>query len=232
MTIGRVDGKLDNISADSIVGYDRERKVWPVMFSGEMVRSLRARRKSVTRRISPSALGKVYAGDLLYVREAFRVSGSLDAVRPSMLAEELERFYEADQIKNPLAGKLRPGMFMPKKFSRITLEVISVTKEPLHDITEDDAVEEGVLPLLRPKSEIAAAAGIPLSGGDLNVLYMDYNNPESAGLKSPIESFKSLWSTLHKEASKTWEVNPEVDRIEFAVHPMSVESYLESFTDE
>ncbi len=226
--VDMLNGTSRKIRSASIVGYDREPVVGPVLFSADMVRSLRARRKTVTRRLATSPLRKRYAGDLLYVREAFRVAGSLDDIKPSKIAPMLIKYYEADGIEDPKAGKLRPAMFMPRKYSRLMLEVINIRTEPLQDITAEDAIEEGILPLIRAKSPIAAASGKPLTGADCNVLYTNYSDPEGPGLEDPIESFRTLWESLHTKEGERWEDNPDVIRLEFSVSAKNVDEHLES----
>ena len=55
-----VDGLPRDIAAANIEGYDRERNVGPILFSEDMVRSLRAKRKTVTRQLATSPLRNKY----------------------------------------------------------------------------------------------------------------------------------------------------------------------------
>jgi len=192
-----------------------------------MVRALRARRKSVTRRLASSPLGKHHAGDLLYVREAWRVKAFLDKTTPTALAAETILHFDADGPSPAGFGKFRPGMHHPRIFSRLTLEVLNIRKERIQDITEADAIEEGIFPMIRHKSQIAAAAGIPVSAEDTITLYRDYQNIEGPGFSDPIESFRSLWNSLHGRPGEKWVDNPEVVRVEFSVIPQNVDRYTE-----
>ena len=75
--------------------------------------------------------------------------------------------------------------------SRITLEVVSVRVERLHEITEDDAAREGVT-----MADVAA--------GNLRVL----------GEMGPLRyQFAELWERIH--GSGSWTTNPWVWRVEF-----------------
>lgn len=81
-------------------------------------------------------------GDRLWVREAWRVSSAQDSLAPRDLPDGLKAEYVAD---GPAIfdGRIRPGMFMPRWASRITLEITDVRVERLQDISEDDARAEG-----------------------------------------------------------------------------------------
>lgn len=152
-------------------------------------------------------------GDRLWVREAFRLTDTFDADSPNRVAERcLDAGYskpwaplqfEADGSQrnwmnvgtltypttSPQAGKLRPGIHMPRWVSRITLEVSGVRVERLQDINEHDAAAEGV------------AAWAP---GALS--------PESQSADLS-DQFRWLWGSINGDAS--WSTNPWVWVVEF-----------------
>jgi hypothetical protein len=79
-------------------------------------------------------------GDQLWVREAWSTHSCFDDIPPRDLTTR-SIAYEAD---GPITtGKLRPGMFMPRWASRITLEVTGVRADRLQNITRGDAMAEG-----------------------------------------------------------------------------------------
>jgi hypothetical protein len=123
-------------------------------------------------------------GDRIWVREAWRVGKPHDATRPRDMLPPLvgrgqgvtvlyeaggarsvgpagreEPVYPDDAPMPEWAGKLRPSMFMPRAFSRITLEVTNVRVERLQDISEDDARAEGVEKSTDPIHPYAFAYG-------------------------------------------------------------------------
>lgn len=86
---------------------------------------------------------KVKAGDVLWVREAWRVPPQYDSVKPSDLGMLYDRIeYEADD-DGPGGGKLRPSMHMPRWACRLTLHVKQVVVQRLQKMTELDALAEG-----------------------------------------------------------------------------------------
>lgn len=120
-------------------------KVHPIIFSGDMVRALRAGRKTQTRRLSTSPLSKVNVGDLLYVRERFRQEAIDDELKPTEAPGAI--WYDADgQPDSELewSHKSRPAIHLPRDASRLTLRVTAVAFEALQDISEADAQSEGV----------------------------------------------------------------------------------------
>lgn len=88
--------------------------------------------------------------------------------------------------------KWRPSIHMPRWASRITLTVTEVMVQRLQEISEADAVAEGVH-AVRTLSEGSTEFSAP----------------------SHIESFRGLWNSLH--GPDAWTANPWVVAVTFAV---------------
>ncbi|HKQ24136.1 MAG TPA: hypothetical protein VJT81_06805 [Burkholderiales bacterium] len=85
-------------------------------------------------------------GDQLWVREAWRTLPDADSIAPrNLMNVEAYTHYEADGNHDGM-GKLRPGMFMPRWASRITLEVTEIRVERIQEISDDDILCEGIDP--------------------------------------------------------------------------------------
>lgn len=132
----------------------------PIPFSAPMVRALRDGSKTQTRRIVKgldvragmpepewrsliSCCPYGQSGDRLWVREAWRTLDAHDHIPPREMDASYRLWFEADTPHQPGFGKYRPGMFMPRWASRITLEIVSVRVELLQDISRGDAMGEG-----------------------------------------------------------------------------------------
>ncbi|MFC3693394.1 hypothetical protein [Chenggangzhangella methanolivorans] len=90
---------------------------------------------------------KVQPGDHLWVRETWSISSIYDGCRPRDLNPERVPLwcgirYAATQER--LGIKDRAAIHMPRWASRLTLEVTEVRVERLQDISEADAIAEGV----------------------------------------------------------------------------------------
>lgn len=77
---------------------------------------------------------------------------------------------------------------MPRRASRITLEITGVRVERLQDISEADAIAEGIAPF-----------------GDGNGYHVDEGTHYAA---SPADSYASLWESINGPIS--WDANPWV----------------------
>lgn len=153
--------------------------------------------------------------DALWVREAFYAYGYwalLDGkwtFNDSTLQYEGYRYidnppHEINEHRNDGIGWYkRPSIFMPRVASRITLKIKSISVERLHDITEDDAIKEGITPV----ESFDSGAGI--SGRQMYMNYLPWGYMEVL----PKDSFESLWQLINGKES--WESNPWVWRIEF-----------------
>lgn len=183
-------------------------------------------------------------GDRLWVREAWRVGKPNDTTRPrDILPPLIERgqgvtvLYEAGgwrsvgpkgreepayQDNKPMpewAGKLRPSMFMPRAFSRITLEVTGVRVERLQDISEGDAIAEGVeSPEIerydRDRTICPRCGGTRLHDalGPNGGVMCDVDCREC---DTHVKRYQHLWDSLNAERGYGWNTNPWVWVIEF-----------------
>ena len=109
-----------------------------------------------------------------------------------------------EAYEHPEKIKWRPSIFMPRYASRITLRVTNVRCERLQDITEEDAIAEGMLCCddWQSKEYTKACAEAKAS-----------NKRPPLGL-SPRQSFMELWGKLNGKKCP-WESNPYVWIYEF-----------------
>jgi hypothetical protein len=146
-------------------------------------------------------------GDRLWVREAFRLVRTVpggadgDKIAPSKYLDSTRRFEADGAVSYPDAGmrvfgKLRPGMFMPRWASRITLEVTGVRVERLQDISEADAMAEGCT-----RNHNNYYWGGPHKAGGLK---------QMANAK---QAYQDLWESINSPGS--WDANPWVWVVEF-----------------
>jgi hypothetical protein len=137
-------------------------------------------------------------GDRLWVREAW-----------SRDEEDGALFYRADvgtgneaddwqrNIDDGASGyRWKPSIFMPRCASRITLEVTAVRVERLQDISEADALAEGVSPKWEPGCS-----------GRLMEAFGGFSFRPAAS------AYAELWEQIN--GSGSWDFNPWVWAIEF-----------------
>lgn len=156
-------------------------------------------------------------GDLLYVREAWRVSADLDELSPADLLPMVSVRYEADNALNPGGlpiinpGRLRPGMHALKRHSRLTLRVTEVRVQRLQEISEEDARAEG--------AAYHDGRGIGHSG---------WRHDPAHGYVYPLarDSFGHLWQSLNAKRGFGWDVNPWVAAVSFEVILENVDAVL------
>lgn len=158
-----------------------------------------------------------YPGDRLWVRETWRPVGPWECRDDKATVQ-----YRADgeyrrrtgwpsefRIKTTDgADKWRPSIFMPRWASRITLEITDVRVERLQDISEADAIAEGVEPVVFTAQDIEDTPADTEEGQLLRHL-----GPGQLTAKS---NFQVLWDEINgKRAS--WASNPWVWVVEFRV---------------
>lgn len=191
----------------------------PILFNTEMVRAILDGRKTATRRlIKPQPLfkndiiyrhenGKWYispdndnfgeseikskyqTGDILYARETWSYLWSAENPKTRRFVYRATDTYSFAE-KYIAKFKWHPSIHMPKEAARIFLRVKDVRVERLQEITDEQAIAEGIIP-----QKLVAGKTI-----------------------SPKYSFVNLWDSTLKPANLDrygWEVNPWVWVIEF-----------------
>lgn len=191
-------------------------KVRPILFSTPMVQAILDGRKKQTRRIikpqpqdvtiygdgkvvwHPEVIKRPYEiGDVLWVRETFGQIISLDEI-----------VYKADicspEVDKPFFG-WKPSIFMPKTACRLYLQVKNIRVERLNDISEEDAIAEGIENLSETEFNCNLFKNYLSSENE-----MDYQNFTT---DNAVLSFQTLWHKINGPTS--WVKNPFVWVIEF-----------------
>lgn len=121
----------------------------PILFSAPMVRAILDGKKTMTRRIYKTCFNSWQVGDRLWVRETYLVAQDdsnttkiiYAATDPNLLGMGFN--YSVKCSSKTQLPIWKPSIFMPRKYSRITLEITDIKRELLRDISEDDAKREG-----------------------------------------------------------------------------------------
>ena len=101
---------------------------------------------------------------------------------------------ENSRTEQKIGWYKRTSLFMPMEACRLFLKVKSVRVERLHDISEEDAIAEGIEQLFKETSEW--------------VYYRNYNESKHLATFNPHESFFSLWQSIN--GRKSLDANPWV----------------------
>jgi hypothetical protein len=132
-------------------------------------------------------------GDRLWVREAWTTHKFMDAIPPRDLTTISIAYVADGPIKT---GKYRQAFHMPRRYSRILLDVTAVRVERLQDISEADAKAEGVTPKWEPGC----------SGRLMEALGGFRFRPAGS-------AYAELWEQINGPGS--WDANPWVWVVEF-----------------
>lgn len=147
----------------------------------------------------PSPWQRVKPGDRLWVRETwmprahYEVGGRTTDLR---FAADFKDYQ----------GKWRSPIHMPRWASRLTLVVTATKIEKVSNISEADAIAEGI-------------GRNPVQEGTW-IAYPERSS--AAGYMKATESFRSLWVDLHGAAS--WVDNVEVVALTFDVHKTNIDA--------
>jgi len=186
----------------------------PILFNGPMVQAIREERKTQTRRVMkpqppdwtgdlfplsngkwrarhPSTVGRPSAASPVF-RCPYGILGDRLWVRETWALVDGELWYRAD-TDEPERIKWKPSIYMPRDYSRITLEVTGVRVKRVQDISVGDAMEEGI-------DEIP---------------HLWEALPELPGPSHFVDAFRILWDSINTKRGFGWEANPWVWVVEF-----------------
>ncbi len=151
-------------------------------------------------------------GDKLWVKETWNAS-SLDGTWwedmvgtcSEKMAFNWNMYYKAT---SQTCKKWRPSRFMPKAFSRITLEVKDVRVERVQDISDEDILAEGTPIPVSPNGEILfqlATKPFPLSH------YVENPKPKTWTETDYLRAYWGhLWDSINLKRGYGYDVNPWV----------------------
>jgi hypothetical protein len=188
-----------------------------IIFSAPMVRAILDGSKTQTRRTIkttfPISNPVIDGGWLNYadandgmkytIKLPFDVGMRLWVKETFCLSADLTPFYKADYGRTPKSELIaefatwKPSIFMPRCFSRILLEVVEVRCQLLNDISEADAIAEGLTRCSTGAWEI----DLPKLGFKRRI--------------DPRDTYAALWDYLNFEKGFGWEQNPYVWAITF-----------------
>lgn len=149
--------------------------------------------------------GKI--GDLLWVREEHKVWTANKYWHCEFKnGEVMEMYYKSlplvtlqNLAKRKTLGKWQRARFMPKALCRIWLEITEIKVEHLQDISEEDAIAEG----------------IKYNNHTYPPVLFNYLTKQSIHGGFPSVSFKTLWQSIN--GTESWDSNPWVWVVKFKV---------------
>lgn len=161
----------------------------------DMVNALLAEKPRDPMSIPSCPYGRI--GDRLWIKEAWTgtwhpTPQNENNIHLHYRADGSERFASAPQdyalpkVAAKVGNWVTP-LFMPRWASRITLDITGVRVERLQDISEEDAIAEGIQSV-KPDT------------------WKDYGGKVQEPMHSPILSYASLWKSINGAGS--WELNP------------------------
>lgn len=201
------------------------RREGPILMCGEMARATLEGRKTETRRVIdldvaanledglaselqtvPDQFGEQVpvipfcphgqVGDRLWVREGWKECGNCGHANYRATVNKPCNCSACDAF---LEGPWKPSIFMPKFAARIWLEIVGVRVERVQEITEEEALAEGVrLPVTKD-----GHWAMRITGKYPPCNYRTFGNPALA-------EYASLWDTLNEKRGFGWDKNPWV----------------------
>lgn len=194
-----------------------------ILFSAPMVRALLAGTKTQTRRaVKPQPIMR--DGEPIWPKDARRPKGrgfeDCPYGRPGDRLWVRETWCQtsthgivcrADGEISDEFGPWKPSIHMPRWASRITLEITDVRVERLQEISEADAIAEGIERLKDHPLGFPVWKVCDHQDGTPGVEVLDYVGRDWT--KDPRRAYQALWLSINGPGS--WDANPWVWVIEF-----------------
>lgn len=139
-------------------------------------------------------------GETVYLKEAWAAFAKYDNCKPSDIPTDSVIWFQ-DTVgiysteKGYKQGKQRSPMFLPERFARTFLLIKSVLPQRLQDITEEEAMAEGIYS---------------------NSIYKDccfHWESKDSGYETARIAYRALWDSINK--LNTWASNPWVFAYKF-----------------
>ena len=190
-------------------------RVLPILFNTDMVRAILDGRKTVTRRLVKqqpterlicgqnwdkllvAAAAPYQPGDILYVRETWHKYKKRVGNGEGCCIAECYGYKSSIANSEDANEPWKPSIHMPKEAARIWLKVKDVRVEQLHEISEEQAKEEGAID---------------------NRGFIHSPDNEYDSIHTAKEHFKQIWNSTIKKSDLDrygWDANPWVWVIEF-----------------
>jgi hypothetical protein len=172
-------------------------------------------RNAILVRMAGGREGKVspygIPGDRLWVREAwadlrgmgFGNDPRTDKPFDVAFAADTKPGSHGDEIRKDYGVKWTPSIHMPRWASRITLEITEVRIQRVQEISEEDALAEGV-------EKVGQAFGI-----SSYPMYGSLYDKHEQVTRDPKYSFQCLWDSINEKRGFGWDINPWVWVIAF-----------------
>jgi hypothetical protein len=101
--------------------------------------------------------------------------------------------------------KSRPSIHMPRWASRLTLAVTDVRVQRLKDISEEDAMAEGLVAVTAPNGHVT------------------YQIPGLLGGQTPRRAYALLWDLINAKRGYGWDANPWVVALTFTTERRNID---------
>lgn len=150
-------------------------------------------------------------GDVLWVKETFRLPAEYDHLKPTLVRDGVPVWYEADGRAPEGWGKTRVSLHMQRRFSRLALRITDVRVQRLNECSEADALAEGI-------ERETVIVGADCAGGfhrEITASRYFFDGCEDEGFENAVDAYAALWN--HINGPGAWEANPWVWAVSFEI---------------